>query len=180
MQNYKPTDEKELKFENSAGPVLDLISNELDLLNSNAFTTGPLGDLLVESARAPLSKAIEQTIFRSAFKEIFDAFIKVGTFEAYITVFKKIFGDSVNIIFTIPAPGKLNIEIEAAGVEFFDFVERRVVSNAYVYNEVVDYDLANIVFQIIRGFQTQYELEQMLFEMVPGGIYTEITLTLGA
>ena len=179
MQNYKPTDLKELKFENSAEPILSIISADLDLFSAGAFLTAPLGDLLVESSRAPLTKAISQTVFRSAFKEIFDAFVKVGTFEAYITVFKKIFGDDVDLTFVVPAPGKLQITIEAQSSSIYDALARYVSNNTWLYDEIVDENGDNIAFQVLKGFQTQYELEQMLFEMVPGGIFTQISLTIG-
>jgi hypothetical protein len=76
-------------------------------------------------------------------------------------------------------PGKLNIDITASGVQISDFISREIVNNEYVFDEVIDDEGDNIVFQGVKGFETQYELEQMLFEMVPAGIYTEITLTLG-
>jgi hypothetical protein len=82
--------------------------------------------------------------------------------------------------FTVPAPGKLNIDIEAAGVELADFISRYIEDNTYLFDEVIDDEGDNIVFQSVKGFQSQYELEQMLFEMVPAGIFTTISLTIGA
>jgi hypothetical protein len=136
--------------------------------------------MIFESKRSPLANAISQDIFRLAFTEIFQAFLAVGTFEAYLTVFRKIFGDDVLVTFTVPAAGKLTIEIEAVGVDLSDFVSRFIVDNLYYFDNIVDEDGNQIQFQTLVGFQTQYELEQMLFEMVPAGIYTEITLVLGA
>ena len=75
----------------------------------------------------------------------------------------------------------MQIAIEAEGIEESNFGLRRIVDNQYVVDELVDREVPgnNIVFQTIKGFTSQYELEQMLFEMVPAGIYTEITLSLG-
>jgi hypothetical protein len=57
-------------------------------------------------------------------------------------------------------------------------VARVIESNAYVYYNVITQDgVDQIVFQSIQGFTTQYELERMLFEMVPAGIFTDIDLT---
>lgn len=178
MQNFKQTDTIEQKFENSAKPFLDIVSSDLDSFLEDAFACAALGDLLVENSRAPLTNSIRKTIFRSAFKEIFDAFVKVGTFEAYITVFKKIFGDDVLLTFTVPAPGKLNIDIEAQSSSIYDALARYIQDNIWLYDELIDYDGDNIAFQVLQGFDTQYELEQMLFEMVPGGIFTDINLVL--
>jgi hypothetical protein len=175
MQYFKG-DAKELQMYAAGAAALDQVALQLDLFIDGAFETYPLGDLLFDNDLAPLSNAIPREIFREAFVEIFDAFIGVGSFEAYLTVFRKIFGDDVVVEFTVPAPGKLNIDIEATGIELHDFITRYIENNEYVLDEIVDEVDDNIVFQTLKGFQTQYELEQMLFEMVPAGIFTQITL----
>ncbi len=177
MQNFKNGDAFEKQMENSAAPILSDLSLDKDEFYDGAFSAAPLGDIIHQSKRAPLTNAIKIEIFRLAFAEIFNAFIKVGTFEAYITVFKKIFGDDSVIEFTVPAAGKLTISIEAADIELSDFIARIIEDNALTYPEVIDYDLDILAFQTIKGFATQYELEKMLFEMVPGGIFTDINLT---
>ena len=175
-------DDLELKMEACASTLLDALSLQKDLFFEGAYECASLGDVLYESERSPLSNAIIQSIFRISFPEIFEAFTVSGSFESYITVFQKIFGDDVEIEFTVPGPGKLQIEITATGLEESDFVARHISNNTYVFDNVIYYDddgEGNIEFQTIKGFQTQYELEQMLFELVPDGIYTEITLNLG-
>lgn len=178
MQYFKG-DELEKKFATSAKSILDQLSAAKNDLLDGAYQAAPLGDVMFEDLRSPLANAIDQTIFRSAFKEIFDAFVKVGTFEAYLTVFEKIFGSEVEVVFTVPGPGKLNIDITGAGIEVSTFVSRYIEDEAYIFDEMIDDEGDFIGFQTIKGFQTQYELEKMLFEMVPGGIYTVISLTLG-
>jgi hypothetical protein len=79
----------------------------------------------------------------------------------------------------VPGDGRLQIDIIAEGVDLNDAVARRIENNQYVLDELIDYEDDNIAFQKIKGFQSQYELEQMLFEMVPAGVFTEISLTLG-
>ena len=175
MQVYKG-DDTENKFINSGLPVLNARSFQKDLFFADAYQCQVLGDVLFDTKRSPLSNAIIQTIFRESFSELFQAFIDGGTFEAYLVVFRKIFGDDVDVDFTIPAPGKLQIDITATGFEISNFIVRTIVDNAYVFDNVVDEVGDNIVFQTIKGFETQYELEQMLFELVPSGIYTIITL----
>jgi len=179
MQPFKG-DYLEGQFYNSFAPIARLLSNDKNLFMEGAYTAGPLGDLIYDLGAAPLTNAIKKSIFRDVFNELFnEAFVQVGTFEAYISVFKKIFGDTVVITFTVPAPGKLTIDIEAAGVELSNWVAQHIESNAYVYDKVVTQDGDYIVFQTIKGFQSQYELEQMLYEMVPAGIFTDINLSLG-
>jgi len=172
-------DQTELKYYNSALPILDNLIQQRDLFHEDAYGCFVLGELLYDNNYAPLARAIPREIFRESYATIFEAFLEAGTFESYLTVFRNIFGDDVEVDFTVPDPGKLNIDIVAAGFQLSDFIARRIVANAYVFDEIIDDEGDNIVFQTVKGFESQYELEQMLFEMVPDGIYTEITLTVG-
>ncbi len=184
MQKFNQNDEVEQQFIEAGTPAFDIVDIGKDEFFEEAFQAAPLGDLLWENDLAPLSRAILQTIFRESFSDIIESFIAGGTFESYLTVFRKIFGEGVEVTFdaenltagSMLAPGKLNIDIVAEGFEISDFVARSIEDNAYLFEEVIDDEGDNIVFQTIKGFQSQYELEQMLFEMVPGGIFTEITL----
>lgn len=178
MQKFK-NDATENNFY-AAGSLA--IGSQIDLKNqffADAFTVFPLGAMLWDSARAPLARAIERNIFREAFASIFDAFVSGGSFESYLTVFRTIFGNDVSVQFTVPAAGKLEIEIIAAGVELSDFLSRYIEDNQYFFDEVIDYEDDIIAFQGVKGFKSQYEVEQMLFEMVPAGIFTTISLTIG-
>lgn len=179
MQLFKENDELEQKMAEVIGTVADSYTLQKQLLFAGCYDCAALGDALFESDRAPLTNAIIQTIFRDSFNQIFQSFAVAGTFESYILVFKKIFGDDVVIEFSVPNPGELHINIEATGLEISNFVERLVENNAYVYNEVMTQDGYNIAFRTIKGFQTQYELDLMLHEMVPAGVYTVISLTVG-
>jgi hypothetical protein len=179
MIQYFKGDDRELQFDGAASPILSILSAEKSLMFDECFNSYLLGDLIFSDNRSPLSNAIKRSIFVSTFKELFDSFITAGNFESYLTVFRKIFGDDVEVEFTVPNPGHLQIDIDAAGVELSPMITRYIVDNAYVYDSIVDDEGDNIVFQTIKGFETQYELEKMLFEMVPGGMFTEITLSVG-
>ena len=179
MPQFFKGDAEERRYYNSGQPIMSDLSTQKDLFFDDAYACFILGELLYDTNRAPLANAIRRDIFRESFSTIFDAFLLAGSFEAYLTVFRKIFGDDVDVEFTVPAPGKLQIDIVAAGFELSDFLARRIEANTYVYDEVIDDEGDNIAFQSVKGFTSQYELEQMLFEMVPDGIYTEITLAVG-
>jgi hypothetical protein len=172
-------DETELKFEASGSNILDALELQLDAFETGAYTAAPLGDVLYDTNRTPLANAIDRAIFRLAFTEIYEAFTAAGSFEGYLEVFRKIFGDEVDVTFTIPAPGKLEIDIIADEVELSDLIARFIADGEYNFDEIVDYDGDNIATQTIKGFQSQYELEQMLYEMVPDGIWTSISLSFG-
>jgi hypothetical protein len=179
MTQFFKGDPIELKMAEVASGLLEAKSLALTEFFEGCYSTRPFGAMIYDEGRSPLSNAIVRQIFIETFSEIFEAFRFAGSFESYLLVFRKIFGEDVGVTFTVPAPGKLGIAIAAEGIEFSKFVARKIVNNAYVFEEIVDEEGDNIVFQNIKGFQSQYELEQMLFEMVPGGIYTEITLSLG-
>lgn len=178
-QFYKG-DAEELKFFNSANTIITNLETGKDEFFEGAYSCFKLGEVLYDSGRAPLANAIPREIFREAFATIFGSFLEAGSLETYLSVFRNIFGEDVQVTFTVPAPGKLNIDIVASGLALFDLIGRTIQDDSYVIDEIVDYDGNNIVGQSIKGFETQYELEQMLFEMVPGGIFTQISLTVGA
>lgn len=175
---YFKGDATELKYDASGEPILSLLSSDKDDFYQGAYSCAELGDVLYDSNRAPLANAIKSDIFRLAFASVFEAFRVSGTFESYLLVFQTIFGDDVEVSFTVPAPGKLNIDISAEESDVYDLLARYIESNAYAFDEIITQDGDNLAAQVLRGFQTQYEVEQMLFELVPAGIYTQITLSI--
>ncbi len=182
MQKFKG-DATEDKMIGCGTEIMDQMSMAKDDFFNGCYDTGPLGDLLHDVARSPLANAIRLDVFRNCFNTVYEAFRSAGTFESYLIVFSKIFGEGVEVLFTVPAPGKLNIDITASELELFNFVARHISENAYLFDNVVyedDDGIDNIIFQTIKGFHSEYELQLMLNEMVPAGIYTQITLTFGA
>lgn len=179
MAQFFKGDARELQFYNSGKPTTDLVQDEKDSFFEDAFECYLLGDLLHDNQISPLANGIDRLVFRQSFSAIYESFITVGTFEAYLLVFSKIFGDDVEVEFDVPAPGKLNIGIQAVGLDTFNFAVRRIVDNQYLVDRIITQAEDVLVFRSFKGIDSQYELEQLLFEMVPQGIYTEITLTLG-
>lgn len=180
MPQFFKGDQTELKYYNSGKDVIEGIQLQFDDFFEDAYNCFLLGEVIYDNEYSPLARAIPRDIFREAFSSIFESFYEAGSFESYLNVFRKIFGDDVVVEFTVPGPGRLQIDIEAQGLVLSDWIARRIEANAYVFEEVIDDEGDNIVFQTIKGFESQYELEKMLFEMVPDGIYTEISLTLGS
>lgn len=172
-------DATELKYYNAAKGISDDLLLQKNNFFEQAFDSFILGEVLYDNLLSPLANAIQREIFRASFFTIFEAFQAPGSFEGYLTVFRKVFGDDVEVTFTVPGPGKLQIGIVTTNVEISGMITRFIVSNVYMLDTIVDDEGDRIVFQTIKGFETQYELEQMLFEMVPAGIWTEITLTIG-
>lgn len=180
MVQFFKGDDLEKKFHSTVQPIASSIGVGLNSFFNQAYSCFILGDILYNTGRAPLSNAIAQDIFRSSFFTIFESFRVAGTFESYLEAFQNIFGTDVEVIFTVPAPGKLNIDITATSLELYSFISRWINDNHYVFDNIVDDELDQIVFQSFKGFESEFELNKMLFEMVPNGIYTQITLTAGA
>ncbi len=177
QQPFKLNDEKEEKVRDAALPVLTLLGNERDAFYAGAFEAFPLGGVLFDLRRAPLAGAISRENYIQCFFAIYDLFTRPGTFEFYLALFRAIWGPDVEVEFTIPAPGQLGINISALTVQLYNFVARDIVDNAYVYDEVVDQDGDNIVFQVNAGIKTQSETDALLRELHPYGIYVTSTLT---
>lgn len=179
MPQFFKGDATEKKYYQSGQPISDQLSGQKSLFYDDAYACFVLGELLYDNDYAPLARAIPRDIFRESFSVVFEAFLVAGSFESYLTVFRHIFGDDVEVTFTVPDPGKLQIDIVAVGFQLSEFTTRYIQNNSYVFDQIIDDEGDNIVFSTIKGFESEYELKQMLFEMVPDGIYTEITLTVG-
>lgn len=180
MAQYFKGDAQEIKYYESGRPIAELLSSNKDEFFDEAYACFVLGELLYDKNYAPLSNAIPRDIFREGFAALFDSFLTAGSFESYLSVFQSVFGDDVDVTFTVPAPGKLEIDIIATNLAIYGMTVREIVGDNYEYFTLVDDVGDRIVLQGVKGFNSQYELEQMLFEMVPGGIYTQISLTVGS
>lgn len=178
MQAFKETDEKEAKVAATFTPLLDLLSSDRDTMYDEAFSAYPLGDIFVALNNSPLARAIPADAFRKSFFAIFDLFTRPGTFEFYLTVFRAIFGEEVEVTFSVPAPGKLNINIESLNELLETFSARSIVDDAYIYDDVIDHDGDFIAFQGSQGIKTQAELDALMKELQPAGIFVTATLTL--
>ncbi len=179
MAQFFKGDDTERKYYESGRSIAVNLSAQKSNFFDEAYGCFVLGELLYDNNYSPLSNAIPREIFRESFETIFNSFLIAGSFEAYLTVFRNIFGDAVDVTFTVPAPGKLNIDIVATGLAIYGTIVREIVDDAYEYFTLIDDEGDRIVLQAVKGFESQYELEQMLKEMVPAGIYTQITLTVG-
>jgi hypothetical protein len=179
MQFFKG-DPTEVKMYGIASNLMDLINLSLRTYYNQAYECVSLGEFLYDSKRIPLTNAVKRDIFIGCFKEIIDAWGVCGTFESYLTVFRKIFGEDATIEFVVPAPGRLQVNVESAGTQGYNFIAREIVGGAYIYYDIVDYDGDNVLFENPFGIDNQYELERVLFSLAPNGIFTEVSLTIGA
>src|ERR1044071_6027784 len=101
MAQFYKGDALEQKVFSVVKPTLDNISLQKDLFFDGSYEASGLGEVIFDAGLSPLSNAISRDVFRDAFKQIFDAFVAAGTFESYLTVFRKIFGDDVSVNFAV-------------------------------------------------------------------------------
>lgn len=178
MQAFKENDELEKKVTNIFKPLLNgLLTDKFDF-QSNAFRSYPLGDVLFDTERSPLAGAISKDVFRESFFAIHDLFTRPGTFEFYLNVFRAIFGNDVDVEFEVPAPGKLNINVQSNSL-VLDFLQaRRIESGEYVYYDLITQPEGdNLVAQVPKGPKTQSEIDAIMIELTPHGILVNTTLT---
>jgi len=92
-------DALEQKMYNVGKAPADSINAALDQFYQGIYSCVPLGEFIYDQDRAPLATAIKREVFINCYNELFDAFSVAGTFESYITVLKKIFGQDALVEF---------------------------------------------------------------------------------
>jgi len=179
MQSFKASDKTEAKFSRVFAAVMDAIDSDQGEMYDGAFEAAPLGDVLWELDRSPLARAIPKDLFRTIFYVVDEYFQRPGTFEFYLDVFRVIFGDSVSVTFTVPAPGHLFINVNVLEIETFNAVFRQIVGDAYVNSNWVDHSGNQIVFQVPQGPKTEEQFDRIMAELATAGIYTVANLSFG-
>lgn len=170
-------DPVEIRMKSVADPVIDLTDSALDEFYAQGYDASPFLLAMYDDGRMPFSERIARDAFVDFVKKAFMNFPVTGTFEAYISILTEIFGPGTQIFFTVPAPGKLRIDINAISSSEFEFIGREFVGGAYEYFNIVD-DLGNmLIFRGIPGIDTDYELRLLISEIMPAGITPDINLT---
>ncbi len=176
VQNFKG-DETELKMRASAEPAFDVVDTALDDFYENGGECSPFLLMLYDEGRAPYSNRIGRDVFVSFIKRALDNFPFVGNFETYNFILREIFGAESDIIFTVPAPGKLSISVNAVADAAFEFVARELEDGQYSFFTIGTLDgVDDIVFRGVSGIESEAELKLLFSELIPGGIVPEIFL----
>lgn len=170
-------DATELKMELAASPAFDLTLASLDEFKADSYDTEPFLLMLYDEGRMPFSNRVPRDAFVSFIREALKRFKFTGTFETYLFIIANIFGADSSVLFSVPAPGKLTMVINAGTSVSFDFIVREYIDGAYVESTIVDSDGNTLTFSGISGIDSQYALEQLFAEIIPAGIFPDITLT---
>lgn len=176
IQYFKRNDDLEKKVAEVFDPILTSLALERNDFYDESYVAQPLGEVLKNLKRDPMVGVISDEVYVTSFSAIHELFTRPGTFEFYLQLFRKIWGDSVDVTFTVPSPGVLNIDIEAVEAISYRFIARRIVDNAYIYEPVIDDVGDNIVFQGTIGLKTQAEVDLLMKEISPANIFTTATL----
>lgn len=178
MKPFKETDTLEAAVSNTIVPTIDQLETDLDLFFDGAFECFLLGDVLYDLSRDPMAGVITRGIFRTSFFAIHELFTAPGTFEFYLTVFRAIFGDSVDVEFVIPGPGQLEINIDSLETGTFNLLAREIVGGVYEYSQLITSEDGDLIMgQGTQGIKTQYEMDSLINEISMDGIFTVCNLT---
>lgn len=171
-------DPTELKFEGALKPVFDRANADLDLFWADAYDSTPWLLLLYDQKRMPYAERINRDAFVAFITEALDRFPFTGTFDTYIFVLRAVFGQLSEIVFTVPAPGKLQIDVNATSALEFNFTATDDWNGAgYTDYDMITMGGDQLVFRGVSGIETKYELELLFSELMPAGIFPIITLT---
>jgi hypothetical protein len=170
-------DPTENKFENAARPAFDACAQTKQQFYDAGYTTADFLLMLYDAGRMPFSQRVPREAFVSFIRQAIPNFPFTGTFESYMLILTGIFGGAVEVLFTIPAEGRLQIEVNAGGATVdFEWVAQTFVDGGFVIDQIVASDGDQLVLSSIVGIETEGQLQALFDELIPAGIQTEITL----
>lgn len=176
MQFFKETDDDEKKFYQITAPTMDILEAQHNAFFDEAYYCHLLGEVLYDTGAATFWAAMSRDIFKTSFFALFESFIEGGSLESYMTVFRAIFGNDVDVEFSVPNPGHLVINIRALDITLEPITTRRIVNNSYQYDDLLDSDGEPIMAQVTKGIKTQQDMDILMPELTPAGIFVETTL----
>lgn len=169
-------DQIELDMESAGSLPFDICSTALDEYFDGCYEASDFLLALYDSGRMPFSDRIPRDSFVAFIKQAIPNFPVTGSFESYIFIIQSIFGAGSGILFDVPAPGKLSLLVNAASSLEFDAEVREFVGTSYEYSDIITSDGFGLQFRGISGIDSEAKLAQLLAELIPAGVFTNITL----
>lgn len=166
----------ELMFEAAGAKAFDLTSTSLDQFFDSAYVTSDFLLMLYDAGRMPFSDRVPRESFVAFITQALPMAQVTGTFEAYIFTIKSIFGQESEILFDVPAPGKIDITVNSAASLTFEAQGREFGDGVFTFFGMQTSDGYLIEFRGIAGIDSEAELLQLLSELIPAGIYPTVTL----
>ncbi len=178
LKPFRANDVIEPKYVAAALPSLESLGGWLDIFFAECYDAAPLGDILYDLDRHPMAHGVlTPEIFRTSFWAINQIFTRPGTFEFYLTVFRAIWGDDVEVEFTV-SPGILGINISGIEGATANLIFREIVADVYVHSNWVDEDGDQLLAQVVVGTKNQTEVDALINEISPVGVLVTATLIL--
>lgn len=171
---YFKGDDQELKFYESAAPLMDATSADLSRFSEGAYTAADFLLMLYDEGRFPFSDRVPREAFVAFILGCISNSNFIGTYESYIFLVQSIFGAQSLISFDETDPGVLNMTVSTSSSLAFDFV---VLDGSTIYSLVTAEGETLSLFGI-AGIENEAELNALLAEFVPAGIYPNIELVL--
>jgi hypothetical protein len=170
-------DSFELQMEEAAKPAFDFTGSQLDAFFAGCYEAGDWLLALYDSGRMPFSSRVPRASFVSFFKEALARFPSTGTFESYLFILEAIFGEGTQVLFDVPAAGKLEILVNAAAALEFDLTGAVLLPDGSKQSfQLVDSDGDQILARGISGIDSEAALNQLLAEIIPLGIFPDVAL----
>jgi hypothetical protein len=173
---YFKGDAQELKYDAAGKPAFDACEAALDQFFESGYTASDFLLMLYDSGRMPFSARVPREAFVDFIRQAIPNFPFTGTFPAYLFILEAIFGEGTEVLFDVPDPGKLDILISTPAITDIEWIGREFVDGAYEEFSFITDDLFELQFRGISGIDSSAELEQLLSELKPLGIYTTFTL----
>lgn len=169
-------DQIELNIESAGSLPFDFCSAALDEYFDGCYEASDFLLAQYDAGKMPFSDRVPRDSFVAFIKQAIPNFPVTGTFESYIFIIQSIFGEGSGILFNVPAAGKLSMIVNAASSLEFDLVAREFVDGAYVLSTFATIDGFGLQSRGISGIDSQAKLTQLLSELIPAGVFPDITL----
>ncbi len=175
-QKFK-ADAVELQMELAGQPPFDACSVSKNEMFDGAYTASDFLLMLYDAGRMPFSARVPRDAFVTFIRQAIPNFKFTGTFEGYLFILRSIFGGAVEVLFTVPGPGKLEVEVNAGGATVdFTWISQLFVGGGYVLEDLITQDGDQLILSTIVGIETEGQLQALFAELIPAGIFTTITL----
>lgn len=181
---YFNGDADEIKVVNATNLLFANQQQALDGMFQGVYNSKPMAEFLYDNQLVALSQVINREVFIETINEIFEAWSFAGSFESYLTVLKKIFGESSVIEFSYPTyteypeiiiSGAIHIDITSSAQEVAYFVARQKTEAGYEYFNVVDEEGNKIIFYTLLTTDGQLDVTKIIRTIVPAGIGVTIS-----
>ena len=171
-QNFNG-DNLEMKFCGAFDAVFDDIKSALTQFIEECYGAKALGYTLYDSGAAVLDGVVARDVFADYYDDIFRQFPYGGTFESYLFILKRIFGEQAEISFEILASAALRINIKSDKNAFFKWVES-ILSETAISDEN-----GNVIhFRWALGDMDYYKVWSVLNIFKNPGVYLEFNIIL--